>query len=551
MTKTAIAEAASPAATFRTLPLELVDENPKNPRKHFDKAKMDELATSIREHGVLEPILVRPKGDRFQVVFGARRLRASRLAEQATIPAIVRELSDTEALEKTVIENLQRADVHPLEEAEGYEQLLESKEKAYTVDDIAAKVGKSRAYVYARMKLLALCKPAREAFYGDLLSPSVALLVARIPSAELQAKALKRLDARRGEDPVSFREAARIIHDEFMLKLEGAPFSPTDEKLVPAAGACTACPKRTGSQPELFADVASADVCSDPACYQSKVEAAWRVKAAEAKKAGQKVLPEAKAKKVFQDYGWQERPALSYDARGEFTELDAQCFEDPKSRTYRVLLGDHARNAVVLARDPKGNTRELLPAREVPALLKAAGHAFKTRSSSSSSSSSSRSSAERKPDPKRQLEDAVTAEVAARIAAAGEKKKPDSAFWRLLVGAAVEDGFSFSRRLGAKPGHYVEHSKRDKYVAKLGEAQLRGLVLELAFESDYSCGREQKSPAAAWAGVDWKKVEAEVKAKLEAAEAAAKPPAKKAAPKKTGTAAKLAKGAKKKGARRG
>ena len=239
---------------IQTIRVARIGASPTNPRKHFDQAALDELAESIRRHGVLQPILVRPNPDRmrgpreeFEIVSGERRWRAAQAAELREIPALVRELGDAEVLEIQVIENLQRADLHPLEEAEGYEALHQR--HSYTVADIAAKVGKSERYVYARMKLCALCEKARKAFYAGKLTPTTALLVARIPDAGLQAKATAEITEVRwqGADPMSARQASEHIQRTYMLRLATAPFSTTDVELVPEAGPCTTCPKRTGN----------------------------------------------------------------------------------------------------------------------------------------------------------------------------------------------------------------------------------------------------------------------------------------------------------------
>lgn len=175
-----------------------------NPRKAFDKAALEELAESIRRHGVLQPILLRPwpegrrwpakeavEGCPYELVAGERRWRAAKAAGLSTIPALIRELGDAEVLEIQVVENLQRTDLHPLEKAEGYEQLM--KLHGYAVEDLAAKVGKSKGYVYARLKLCALVPEARKAFYAGHLNPSTALLIARIPVADLQKKAVQEI----------------------------------------------------------------------------------------------------------------------------------------------------------------------------------------------------------------------------------------------------------------------------------------------------------------------------------------------------------------------
>jgi ParB family transcriptional regulator, chromosome partitioning protein len=115
-------------SAFQDIPLNRIQESKTNPRRAFDESKLAELAGDIRQHGVLQPVLVRPLPDGedgfFELVAGARRYRASRMAERETIPATVRELTDTECLELQLIENLQRADVHELDEARGYAALM-------------------------------------------------------------------------------------------------------------------------------------------------------------------------------------------------------------------------------------------------------------------------------------------------------------------------------------------------------------------------------------------------------------------------------------------
>lgn len=134
------------------IPLFLFVESTTNPRQHFEDS-LHELAETIRKSGVLQAILARPKDEYLQIVFGARRFRASLLAGKETIPALVREMSDAEVLEAQLVENLQRRDVHPIEEAEGYKRLLMLTDPTYTVEQIAAKVGKTPVYITTRLKL--------------------------------------------------------------------------------------------------------------------------------------------------------------------------------------------------------------------------------------------------------------------------------------------------------------------------------------------------------------------------------------------------------------
>src|SRR5437773_2913610 len=138
-------------SSIQNIPLANIRESKTNPRTQFDPSKLAELAENISQHGVLQPILVRPlpKGaaDTYELVAGARRYCASKLARRESIPATVRELTDAQALELQVIENVQRVDVHPLDEAQGYAALIELQPDTYTVESIASRVGRSLAYV--------------------------------------------------------------------------------------------------------------------------------------------------------------------------------------------------------------------------------------------------------------------------------------------------------------------------------------------------------------------------------------------------------------------
>ena len=136
----------------RHVPIDRIEPNPENPRLLFEESALEELASSIREHGVLQPILVRPAGrDQYQVVAGERRWRAARLAGLLTIPALIEELDDDDALEIAVIENLQREDLSPLEEATIYEKMVT--EHGYSIRKLAQKLGKDKGYLENRLRL--------------------------------------------------------------------------------------------------------------------------------------------------------------------------------------------------------------------------------------------------------------------------------------------------------------------------------------------------------------------------------------------------------------
>jgi ParB family chromosome partitioning protein len=163
-----VKEAPAPAADGR-VPIEFVSPNPRNPRRNFADAELDDLAQSIREHGIVQPVLVRPRPDgRFEIIAGERRWRAAQRAGQTDIPVLVRDVNDRTALELAIIENVQRADLNPVEEALGYQQLID--EHAYTQADLGQVIGKSRSHVANTLRLLKLPESIRDMLVDGALS---------------------------------------------------------------------------------------------------------------------------------------------------------------------------------------------------------------------------------------------------------------------------------------------------------------------------------------------------------------------------------------------
>ncbi len=147
-------ESVSETERVKDLDIEHIDPNPRQPREHFDGEHLNELAESIRQNGVLQPIVVRRVEGRYELILGERRLRAAKLAGRATIPAIVREVDDADSLRHALMENLQREDLNPMEEARGYLALKDG--FGLPVADIAAMIGKNRSTVANSMRLLNL-----------------------------------------------------------------------------------------------------------------------------------------------------------------------------------------------------------------------------------------------------------------------------------------------------------------------------------------------------------------------------------------------------------
>jgi ParB family chromosome partitioning protein len=261
------------SSAFQFLAIDTVHESTTNPRRTFDEAKLCELAESIKQHGLIQPITVRPNDSGFEIVAGARRFRASQLAEVFSIPARIVDIDDAQALEWQLVENSQRVDVHPYEEAQGFQRLLDI--PGYDVAALVEKSGKSASHIYARLSLLQLIPTVAEAFTQERITASHANLLARLPQ-EAQATAYEQCWRKDWQDKephlLPAKHLAAWIQANLYLSLADAPFDREDPTLNPAAGACTTCPRRSGYNTSLFCDV-QGDQCLDSTCYHSKVEA--------------------------------------------------------------------------------------------------------------------------------------------------------------------------------------------------------------------------------------------------------------------------------------
>lgn len=363
---------------LRMIPINNIEPSPTNPRKHFDQAKLRELADSIIEHGLVEPILVRPVkksyllDDCFQLVAGERRWRAAKIAGLTVIEAKVRDLDDKAVLEIQFIENLQRADLSPIEEAEGYRRLLD--EHGYAADSLAGKLGKSKSYIYGRLKLCNLPAAAMDALAKGDLPATVGELIGRLPSMEMRQRFwddwFEDYPHEDFEMP-SFRDVKDCIERNYMRELKSAPWNKKDATLVREAGACATCPKMTGNNRAEFPE-SRADMCTKPPCYDLKVEASKKRKLEAAATDGVRVLTEAESKKYF-GYGW-----LTGDAKREYVDLSEECYEsltnekkddeDAEAPTYAQILGDSVKPEAV-GMDSAGRLHHLVSRKAAAAAL--------------------------------------------------------------------------------------------------------------------------------------------------------------------------------------
>lgn len=297
----------------------------KTNRKRFDQTALLELAANIKANGLIQPILIRPvtptesEQEPYEIVCGERRFRACRLAEIETINVIIRSMSDVQAAELQLIENLQREDPHPLEEAEGYQALM--LQSGYTADMLAEKLSKSKSQIYARLKLCNLCSEMRDHFFTNKdLTPSLALLIARIPVPSLQLKAYEEIMNDFDGIPMSYRDAQDHIQTHYAINLKIAIFATHDAKLLPDAGSCKACSKRTGNDPDL-ADLEK-DICTDPECYSSKVIAHHAQVLQRAEKNGVQIVEDDEAITTLKDSNFAYKGVANRDTPiGCFTGL--------------------------------------------------------------------------------------------------------------------------------------------------------------------------------------------------------------------------------------
>lgn len=237
---------------LREVPIELVRSNNLNPRKSFNEQELEDLARSISEKGILQPVVVRPVGEAatYQIVAGERRWRAAQRAGLHTIPVLVRELSDKEVLEIAIIENVQRADLNPVEEAMGYQQLIDSFD--YTQQQLADSIGKSRSHIANTLRLMTLPKTVLDQLQqGSLTAGHARALIATDDPAGLaqkivalglsvrQAEALARNKAEASDNPPAepkgqsdLRAIEKAISETLGLRVSLQPGAGEKGKLV-------------------------------------------------------------------------------------------------------------------------------------------------------------------------------------------------------------------------------------------------------------------------------------------------------------------------------
>ncbi|NOT73414.1 MAG: ParB/RepB/Spo0J family partition protein [Cyclobacteriaceae bacterium] len=236
------------------------------------KDALTELASSIKQYGVIQPVAIRPhrqKPGMFLLICGERRYRASVLAGMNQIPAYVKDVNDETALELQAIENIERENIHPLNEAKGYAVMLENN-PSLTTADLATRFAKSETYILQRLKLNELIKEFKKDFYLNTILIGHALLLARLTHTD--QREVREQMTKRYNGLGTVNELHQYIDRNIMNSLTTAAFDKKDVALLPKAGACLTCPKRSGVSPLLFAEIKEKDRCFDSSCFFLKCQ---------------------------------------------------------------------------------------------------------------------------------------------------------------------------------------------------------------------------------------------------------------------------------------
>jgi ParB family chromosome partitioning protein len=264
--KPAIATTELHTGEHNEIEVSRIEFSPKNYRKIFNPADIEELAESIKQHGLLHALTIRPVDDgRYELIIGECRLRACHLAGIEKIPVVVRELTDEQANEIRLAENLKRVNPHPLEESH---LIAAMQAEGKTTEEIALRIGKSKAFVYARVKLSGLIKEMQEIFIVNKLTIQEAFNIAAL-SEQSQQEFFK--DYCSGWKKKDFKISN--LHNalsRYRYDLKNAPFDIKDKNLKPAMGACTNCPFNSATLKSLFPEFAKEAVCTNKACYKDK-----------------------------------------------------------------------------------------------------------------------------------------------------------------------------------------------------------------------------------------------------------------------------------------
>jgi ParB family chromosome partitioning protein len=231
---------------YELIPLDRIKPNPMQPRKKFSDAELEELAASILEHGVVQPVVLRPAAGGYELIVGERRWRAAGRAGLGSIPAIIKESGDSEALEEALIENLHRQDLNGIEEANAYQQLIE--EFGLTQEELSQKVGKSRSAISNALRLLQLPVEIQAAVVAEEISAGHARALLSLQGDAFQAELARRII----EEGLSVRQAEEAARQRLLALSEGRGDRPKKEKPVRLVDLESRLSTRLGARVRVF-----------------------------------------------------------------------------------------------------------------------------------------------------------------------------------------------------------------------------------------------------------------------------------------------------------
>ena len=476
---------------------------PSGTNRDITEEQLAEMIESVRIHGVIQPLIVRPvecvTDERVRkaagkashvLVAGERRWRSARTVGLEKVQVVIRQLTDREALELQAIENLQRKDLNDIEEARQYRRLLDCGSKA---EEVASRISKSRAHIYNCLKLLELPKEAQDALASGKLDRAIALLIARIAHPDARKEATRQILAGRTvynhqtqkQEPVrlTFREAKQFIIQNFMLQLSNAPFDLQQADLVEGVPSCVTCPKRAGNIKDLFPDLSVKnrnDVCTDPKCFAAKKEAVWQRVKVEAEASGAVVLDEKTKKKVMPyDNGHVE-------AASGFIALSECCVHDPKRRTWEQVLGRKA-PTLSFARTADGQVHRLVEKEAALEVVRGMGMKIEERPIGRTMQDADREAREASLI-RRTVQERAVVQVLEKL---GKHKNCTEKSLQLALSWLVQDA-GFETKKAILRGRGLEakeaHTAFTEFFAKVKPADYPALALEIALWSAfYNC----------------------------------------------------------------
>lgn len=507
----------------RTVPRNRIFPWPMQPRKNFDLEYLNQLAASITQHGVLNDLICRHRAGQpgeFEIIGGECRWRASELAALEELPIKIREMSDGDALELALVDNMKRKDLTELEECDAFWNAMEQRDehgqpRYATFAALAAKIDVSADYVEARIKLRKLPKAGRDALAAKRISFTTARVICKVPAASIEKVLEVVLHPSKHDfwdkspgDVLDAEEAQGMIHDRFVRTLSGAPFQLNDAKLMPEhtneggerieGGPCSDCPWNSANQQKteeprkgrFRGDRGSEKFCLNPACFTKKVERHVAAELVKAKEKGATVLAESETKKIMYDNG-----ALKHSAAYvELTEKPGwedknPKVEDKKVPTWKKIVEGEVSVPVVVAVDGKGHVHHLVERKHAIAAAQKNGTAhFLSLSTGGGRSLQGNDYADRQ---RREREEqkrkaAVAFAVMDELVKAAALREPAD-LWPWMIGIAEWHGSSDACQFVMKRR---ELTGKDHYEAVRKYAQTLGDVgAQRAFALELLCAR--------------------------------------------------------------